>query len=127
MKNAYFPNHDTLIWTLEPISKLTNMKNNSWIYQYGKFEVLFQLLLLYFGIFKRKEVFKIFKNIVQNGTLNLDWKNSFAISIYYMLSYEVNSIIRSLEDLTTYTCFRAHQKAIRIPPNNVFFSIFDNI
>ena len=42
-----------------------------------------------------------------------------------MLTYEVNSMSKVLEDLTTYTCFRAPQRAIRTPPKNAFLCIFD--
>ena len=56
----------------------------------------------------------------------VEWHNSFIISIYYMLTYEVNSISRSLEDLPTYICFRASQKTIQTPKNS-FFSIFDKL
>ena len=53
----------------EPISKLTNMKNNIWIYQHAKFMVQFLvLLLLYSGLSKQQEIFKTFKNILNNGT-----------------------------------------------------------
>ena len=57
--------------------------------------------------------------------MNLECHNSFIINIYYMLTYEVNSMSKVLEDLTTYTCFRAPQRAIRTPPKNAFLCIFD--
>ena len=56
--------------------------------------------------------------------LNLECHNSFIINIYYMLTYEVNSMSKVLEDLTTYTCFRAPQRAIRTPPLKMHFCAF---
>ena len=56
--------------------------------------------------------------------MNLEWHNSFIISIYRMLIYEVNIINRSLEDLTAFTCFRTPPKAIQIPLKKHFFKHF---
>ena len=47
--------------------------------------------------------------------MNLEWHSSFIISTYYMQTYEGNNINRSLEDSTTYTCFRAPPKAMQTP------------
>ena len=57
--------------------------------------------------------------------LNLGGRKSFFISIYYMLTYEVNSINQSLEDITTYMCLRAWKKAIQTYHKNAIFGIFD--
>ena len=57
--------------------------------------------------------------------VNLEWHNTFIISIYYMITYEVNSFNRSLEDVTTYMCLRARKKAIQTYGKNAFWGIFD--